>query len=332
MCDVNRETLKRLAQEFDLDESSCTESYDDLIARDVDIVVVATPIAFHRDQVVAALDAGKHVLSEQTQALTIAECQDIIDAEARSGKVYMMAENYTYFHYVQQWGERVRSGELGEITYAEADFIHEIAAALVDPVSGVRQWRYERAPIQYCAHSLGPILTILDDRITRASATYSGRRIFPEETGAGFWDMEVALFQTEQGRLIKVLASQVARRYRELVWFSIHGTEGFIENGREGGWGATQGLLFSKGMNSAAGADEIICDPFDPSAPPEAANGGYGTSAYQMLREFVEAVEGKRPSPIGAVRASDLTIPGIVAHQSAERGGVWLDVPLLAPR
>jgi hypothetical protein len=46
-----------------------------------------------------------------------------------------------------------------------------------------------------------------------------------------------------------------------------------------------------------------------------------------MIRDFLDAVGGKRPVPIDVVRALDYTVPGLIAHEAAEQGGVWLDVP-----
>ena len=46
-----------------------------------------------------------------------------------------------------------------------------------------------------------------------------------------------------------------------------------------------------------------------------------------MTRDFLDALAGKQAPPIDVVRAMDYTVPGIIAHQAAERGGVWLDIP-----
>ena len=40
---------------------------------------------------------------EQTAAYSTEDCQKLVVAVKRTGKVYMMAENYSYFHYIQEW-------------------------------------------------------------------------------------------------------------------------------------------------------------------------------------------------------------------------------------
>jgi len=48
-----------------------------------------------------------------------------------------------------------------------------------------------------------------------------------------------------------------------------------------------------------------------------------------MIRDFINAVENNTRPPIDVIRATEWTIPGIIAHQSAMKGGEWMDVPLL---
>ena len=129
-------------------------------------------------------------------------------------------------------------------------------------MTGEKHWRYTRAPIWYCGHTLGPLLTLMDDRIVKATGAQAGRNKHPGETVA-FIDMEVGLFQTQKGAVIKILRSQVAPRYPDMVFYSLYGTKGFVENGREGGWGATKGRLFIEGRDGQEGAA-----PASSTAPP----------------------------------------------------------------
>jgi hypothetical protein len=140
--------------------------------------------------------------------------------------------------------------------------------------------------------------------------------------------MEVGIFQTQQGAVIKILRSQVASRYPDMVFYSLYGTKGFVENGREGGWGGTKGRLFIEGdMDKQAGAQVIDCPTIDPNAPEEAKQGGHGTSEYCIVRDFVAAIRTGTKPPIDVVRSVEMTIPGILAHESVMKGGVWVDVP-----
>jgi predicted dehydrogenase len=329
LCDIRPELLSELGDLYHLPDGMRFTSYDDMVNAPLDIIVVATPIELHAEQSIKAMEAGKHVLCEQTAAYSVADCERLVDTVKRTGKAYMMAENYSYFDYIRAWKKLIDAGKLGKIHYAEGEYLHEITDLLVDPKTGERQWRYTRAPIWYCAHCLGPLLMLMDDRIVRATGVHSGWNKYPGETIA-YLDMEVGLFQTQKGAVIKILRSQAVVRHPDMVWYTLYGTKGFVENGRGAGWGETTGYLFLEDeMPKRPGAEVVAWNTVDRTAPPEAHAGGHGTSEYYMVRDFVAAIQaGVRP-PIDVVRAVDYTIPGLIAHESAMKGGVWMDVPLL---
>ena len=80
-------------------------------------------------------------------------------------------------------------------------------------------------------------------------------------------------------------------------------------------------------MTQKDGAKPILCSTIDPDAPEEAKKGGHGTSEYFMIRDFIDAIEANRQPPIDVIRSVEFTIPGILAHEAAMKGGIWLDVP-----
>lgn len=327
LCDVDEQRVAGVAEELGVDDRSVYTRYEAFLEAPIDIVVVGTPIQFHADQSIQALESGKHVLSEVTAAYTLEDCQRIIDAARRSGRTYMMAENQCFLHFIRQWKAWIDAGRLGDITYAEAEYIHNIQHLLVDQQSGESFWRIHRPPIYYCTHSLGPLLMLMDDRIVRAMGLHTGYGIMPD-LGPGCLNMEVALFQTEKGAVIKMLRSQVAYREPPMHYYSLYGTKGSVENNR-GGHHDTQGRLTVRDENNGQ-LQEIVCLASDPAAPAEAYRGGHGTTEYFLVREFLDALLHNTPPPIDAVKAAQWTAPGICAHESAMNGGEWVDVPQYA--
>jgi predicted dehydrogenase len=332
LCDLNQDTLADLGGAFNLPDAALHTDYDAFLQSDMDIVMIATPIRFHAPQTIAALQSGRHVMCEQTAAYTVEDCAAIVDAVKQTGKTYMMAENYCYFHYVRQWQKIVGKGKLGPIFYAEAEYVHEIEDLLVNPQTGEYYWRHERPPIWYCAHTLGPLLTLMDDRIVAASGSHAGFHKRPEQSDhLGFLDFQVGLFRTQKGAIIKIARSQVAPRYPHMVYYSLYGTKGYVENGRNGS--NTNGYLWIDGetpndANGHRSAEAIECSVVDPDAPEEAKHGGHGTSEYYMIRDFLDALESGTRPPIDVVRSMDFTVPGIIAHESSMSDGNWRDVPL----
>ncbi|MBN1673242.1 MAG: Gfo/Idh/MocA family oxidoreductase [Kiritimatiellae bacterium] len=321
-CDSSEQTLAGVQEAFRLSDAQCFLDYDAFIAAGMDAVLLATPIPVHARQTITALEAGVHVLCEVTAASTVEDCARIVDTVRRTGKTYMLAENCVFWPFVRDWKAMVGSGRLGEVIYAECEYLHPIPAMIVDPETRAPRWRAARAPLHYCSHSLGPILEITGDRIVRAMGLGQGHRILPEAPVGGI-DIQVALFETEKNAIIKLLRTSVAPRHPGFHFYLIQGTKGFVESARDKTGGT--GRLYVRGeMKEARVAP---CSLVDESLPKEAQAGGHGTAEYVLVEEFLDALDlGRKPS-IDEVRAMDMTVPGLVAHESAMNGGVWLDVP-----
>ena len=98
-------------------------SLDELLKTDVEAVVLATPIPDHANHVVAALGAGKHVLSEVTCATTMEDCLRIANAVKTAKGKYMMEENYCYYRPLTIVQNMIKAGLLGDIYYGESDYL-----------------------------------------------------------------------------------------------------------------------------------------------------------------------------------------------------------------
>ncbi|OGV63783.1 MAG: hypothetical protein A3K18_35325 [Lentisphaerae bacterium RIFOXYA12_64_32] len=324
-CDLSPQALARFQKELHLPDSGCFTDYAKFVQSGLDIVFVGTPMPVHADQTVVALEAGCAVLSEVTAASTVEDCKRIVDAVRRTGKPYMLAENCIYWHFVAQWKEWVASGRLGEIVHAECEYLHPIPTLIYDRATGVKKWRFTRAPLHYCTHSLGPILEMTGDRIVRACGLGQGHRVMPEAPIGGI-DMQIGLFETAKGMSIKILRTSVLPREPAIHYYVLHGTKGFVESSRVGV--GNPGLLYVVGEMKTHQAIEVPMN--DPSLPESARAGGHGTAEYSLIHDFLGSLERGETPRLDVKRAMDMTVPGLVAHESAMKGGVWLDVPALA--
>jgi predicted dehydrogenase len=324
-CDTSTEALARFQRELSLPDARCFTDYAQFLGSGVDIVFVGTPMPAHAVQTIAALEAGCAVLSEVTAASTLEDCGRIVEAVRRTGRPYMLAENCVYWHFVSHWKELVATGRLGTVVHAECEYLHPIPDLVFDRAKGQAKWRANRAPLHYCTHSLGPILEITGDRIVRACGVGRSHHVLPEAEIGGI-DMQIGLFETAKGATIKLLRTSVLPRHPPLHYYALHGTKGFIESSRaEIG---SPGLMYIEGeMESHRQVDVLMSDP---SLPESARAGGHGTAEFSLVRDFLQALEHGLPMPIDVVRGMDMTVPGLVAHESARRGGTWLDVPSFA--
>ncbi len=184
ICDIDPEALEKTNKNLGLKDSQMFTDYDEFVNADIDMVVIGTPIPLHADEAIKAMENGKDVLSEVTAADTIANCERIVNTVKKTGRTYMMAENMNYVYFIREWKKIISQGKLGEIFYAEGEYIHEIRDLIIDKETGKPFWRSYRAPLHYSSHSLGPLLYLMEDRIIKA--TGSGKRMdFISDVGAG---------------------------------------------------------------------------------------------------------------------------------------------------
>ena len=320
ICDINPTVLADVQTQYGLADACCYTDFDAFLTADMDAVVISTPTPLHEEHVIKALKAGKHVFSEGNMATTVEGCMNIYEAVKASGKKYMLAENFIYMNYISEWKDLVGRDHIGRIHYAEAEYIEDIRDQLSD-------WRVEQAPIHYCTHCLGPLMYLIGqgDYITKTTAWGNKATIVEDQSlFPSTIDMQVALFQTKQGRTLKILRSQVTPRKPHIVTYNLYGTKGLLETGRTEGYDTVGNRYFEETDKRLT---PINCNGTKLDAPLNHKFGGHGTSDYYGAQAFLDYIEfGKEPYTT-VDRAVELTLPGIIAHEAAMKGHVWMDIP-----
>jgi hypothetical protein len=139
-------------------------------------------------------------------------------------------------------------------------------------------------------------------------------------------DMQVAVFETKQGRILKILRSQVTPRENHIVTYQLFGTKGSLETGRAPGYDNV-GYRYFEGFQSKQRLVEMNCNGTKLDAPLSHKFGGHGTSDFYIAQDFLDCIEFDREPILNAQRAAEITLPGLVAHEAAVKGNIWMDVP-----
>ena len=101
-------------------------SYEELIADPaIHVVHNTTPNHLHHPVSLAALRAGKHVVSDKPLALNAAECRDLVNAAEEAGVVNAVTFNYRGNPLVQEARARIRSGALGDLTFIHGQYLQD---------------------------------------------------------------------------------------------------------------------------------------------------------------------------------------------------------------
>ena len=87
------------------------------------MIDVCTPQHLHRDLVLAAAAAGKHVLCEKPIAAVPADAAAMVAAAAEAEVVLAVVHNYLFFPEVVALRAVVDSGELGEVRTVRVDML-----------------------------------------------------------------------------------------------------------------------------------------------------------------------------------------------------------------
>ena len=97
-----------------------TKPGDLLADPDIDIIDICTPNMYHTDLVVAALEAGKHVICEKPLAPKPADIRRMIEARDRSGKLLMTAQHFRFKGTSQAMKRELDTGVLGDVYHARS--------------------------------------------------------------------------------------------------------------------------------------------------------------------------------------------------------------------
>ena len=197
----------------------------------IDAVYIATPVRQHSEQVLAALQHGKHVLCEKPLGLNQEECQTILAASRQSKAILGVAYYRRYYPVVRRLKEIVNSGEIGSIILASAEASETFLPAVDHP----RRWILEKSQagggslMDFGCHRIEVLLHLLGKEIAAGGAwgrTYAGHDV--EDTAT------VAI-QFEQGATGVVTVTRGGTVARDVL--SIQGTSGVLQvDNLNGGW------------------------------------------------------------------------------------------------
>jgi len=330
VCDTRRDALDECAERL-----GAAEKYDDceemLSKSELDALAIGTPMQFHVPQSVMALERNVHVLCEVPAGVSMEECNALVRACRRSKAVYMMAENYVYIRPNVLVRELCRRGLFGQLYYAEGEYLHELKA-LNEQTPWRRKWQTGIDGITYGTHSLGPIIQWMEgDRIARVCCEGSGHHYKDPRGDDYHQDTAVMLCKMRSGGLAKIRVDMLSDRPHAMHNHQLQGTDGAYESSRGGPIENNKIWLRTLSQEIKWHELDALADQYMPdiwrNPPAEALRAGHGGGDYFEVRDFVRAVRGEAPCPIGIHEAMDMTIPGLVSQQSILQGGAWLPVP-----
>jgi predicted dehydrogenase len=198
---------------------TCAAVGELLAADDVDVVIVGTPPADHVSSVLAALEAGKHVVCEKPFAITTDDCDRMIERAKTTGRALTIYQNRRWDPDFVALQGIVRKGAIGDLFYMES-FVGEHSHPCHywhshEPISGgsVYDWG---------SHYVDWILQLFDAPVTTVRAV-GHKLVWHDVTNADQVSVEMRF---EHGAQAFFTQSSIAAA-RKPKWYLL-GTEGAI--------------------------------------------------------------------------------------------------------
>jgi predicted dehydrogenase len=291
----------------------CDTSYESLevLVKDpkIEAVFVATDAPSHARHCIEVLKHGKHVMTAVPAVYgSLEDAERLVETVQRTGLKYMMAETSCFRPDCYAMRQIYRAGGFGRLVYSEGEYYHYGPT----PIDSYKGWRIGCPPLWYPTHSTAYYIGVTNKRYTSVSCAGFSAGFAAFQPGANRYDNrftdEVALFQTSEGGCSRILMCM--------------GIYGLVEErGRvfgESGW--MEGTEYH-------GQLDPLPDISRPPLPPGVPEGGHGGSHGPIANEFVTAILEDREPVVNVYQALAMTVPGIVAHQSALKDGETLKIP-----
>jgi len=262
----------------------------------------------HARHCLEVLRHGKHVASAVPAVFgSLEEADKLFQAVKTSGRKYMMFETSCFHEDLFAMRQIYRAGGLGRLLYSEGEYYHYMET----PIDSYKGWRIGLPPQWYPTHSNAYYNCVTGGSFTEVSCVGTPSQVEHLQAGKNpyknAFGTEIALFRTSEGGTSRMAVS-----------WDTPGAGG--EMGRVRG---QRGSFYGK----YEGLEKNLPNTKRPPLPPGVSGGGHGGSHGHLMNEFVTAILRDRPPLVDIAMALNLTVSGIVAHQSAVKDGELLKIP-----
>jgi predicted dehydrogenase len=300
----------------------------------IDVVHINTPVQFHAEHAIAALEAGKHVGCTVPMGTTVDECRRIVDAQRASGRVYMMMETVIFSREFLFVKEQYDAGLLGRLQFLRASHHQDM--------TGWPSYWDGLPPMYYATHVIAPTLAIADHQAEYVSCLGSGaiftRMLEPYGAPYAVESAHIGFKDSDVGAEVTRHLWATARQYREsfdvfgakqtFEWSQVEGEGHVIHTGETPRRVRVPDYahLLPAEIQAFTGSG-VYTDSGDSSHRSFVQGGGHGGSHPHLAHALLMAAAGEAKAYPDAVRAANITCAGILAHESAMNGGARIDLP-----
>lgn len=123
----NRNSAEAKKKERNLTDCRVVDTFEEMLSIDsLEAIDICTPNALHAEEVIAACEAGKHLIIEKPVAMDLRELKSVREAVRSSGVITQTCFESRWNPYIQCLKSMIGKGGLGDLFYIQCDYYHEI--------------------------------------------------------------------------------------------------------------------------------------------------------------------------------------------------------------
>lgn len=300
--------------------------YDEFLKHDMDAVLLANYFSEHAPFALKALEAGKHVLSECTCNITLAEGVALCRKVEETGLIYMLAENYPYFAVNQEMKHLYEKNEIGKVCYAEGEYNHPMSLDFLANISyGIDHWRFWIPSTYYCTHALAPLMHITNS-MPKVVNGFAIPRHDPEKLSLCRSDAaSVIMCKMDNGSVFKTI--QGFSMAGHSIFYRVHGTKGAMKTEQDASISKKLHIWREEfDVNEGQYVEEMYKTSF--RIQPEIANqAGHGGGDFYIMHYFGDAIRNGKQPFFDVYRGVTCSSIGILAWKSVLSNSSSIEVP-----
>lgn len=339
---------RRAAARRDYPDAIVTETIEELLSLDLEAAMIFTPDALHAVYTIAALEAGMAVFCEKPMAISIEDCDAMLESAHRTGSRLYVGHNMRHMPVMTLMRQIIQDGTIGEV---KAVWCRHFVGNGGDYY--FKDWHADRTKslgllLQKGAHDIDAIhwlaggysswvqgmgalsvygqITDRRDRSDEVMADWFSTENWPptEQTGLNpvidVEDITQVNMQLDNG----VLASYQQCHFTPDYWrnYTVIGTRGRLEN-----FGDSPGSEVGAWTQRISGSGRP-----DRSWVIPAGEGGHEGADSLMIAEFLRFVTNREAPVSSPVAARNAVAAGVVATLSVRADGRSLAIPPISPK
>ncbi len=328
ICDLRQDRLDDMRAMYPEKNISYYTEFEEMLNQEMDVVVLAHG-GDKFGYAIKAMERGLHVISELMPVSNMKEAVELIEAVERTGQLYMFAENYCYQPTPWEMKRLYREGEIGELEYAEAEYVHEREHFVCEnpiPAENNKVWYGWYAHL-YGTHCIGPMLHITGLRPIRVIGfehLFNNRqyRLCCKAGGAA-----TSIIELSNGAYFKVYYGNASATSH---WHCAYGSKGRMESERVLVELEFPHRMYLESYPEEGHYDEMKIDYYFPKDELTEASQGFQFSGgdYRMMWHMMERILGNpKADTVDVYEAMDMFLPCLFGYRSVLAGNTWMEIP-----